>query len=276
MRIPGGIGTFLTSLLLLLVGYTAIKLVVSYIKVGSFRGKLLAQTEPNEVFDQLVTRLGLQGRAFLIENSKPFAFCHGIRHPKIYLSTALFTMMSASELEAILRHEQYHLEHKDPFIMLLAEIAKSLFPFFPLLSDLIHNYQIEREIKADYQATHDLGTSKPLVSVLKKLLRSEQIEQYAFAPAIADHETLEMRIKALINKDYYFMKFSIVNIFISIVSVGAFMIVAMAPIQAVEMDNQGSDVMMVCLQNDSCVAWCKENKIVVPSFMTPAFSSPLR
>ena len=274
MQIPGGIGPLLTGSLLLLIGYAIAKLLVSYIKVVSFRRELRTQTQSNEIFDQLLYKIGLQGKALLVKNSKPFAFCYGIRHPKIYLSSALFNMMSTPELEAILRHEQYHLEHKDPFIMLLAEIAKSLFPFFPLLSDLMHNYRIEREIKADYQDTHDLGTSKPLVSVLRKLLLCESIEQYAFAPALADHETLEMRIKALVNKDCHFTKFSLLNIVISFLSIGIFMVLVIAPVQAVEMHDQGDDVMMVCLQNDACAAWCKENRTVSPYSKVPNTSTP--
>lgn len=284
MLIPSGLGSLLTGALFILIGYAITKLATSYIKVMSLRKKLSIQKEPNGIFDQVLRTLHLQNKAFLVRGSKPFAFCHGIRHPKIYISTALFNMISISELKAILKHEQYHLEHKDSLIMLLAEIAKSLFPFFPLLSDLIQNYRIEREIKADQQATHGLGTSKSLVSVLKKLLFCEPIEQYAFAPALADHETLEMRIKALVNKDYYFMRFNLLNVFISIFTVGVFMMLVIAPVHAIEMHDDGKDVMMVCLQNDACAAWCRENRTVTPyskvqnasysnTPMTPAMSS---
>ena len=268
MQIPGGVGSLLTGVLLLLIGYAVTKLMVAYIKVISFRKKLHSHTKANQVFQALAAKLNLQRSAFLVENKKAFAFCHGIRHPKIYISTTLFGIMNSSELEAILRHEQYHLEHKDPFIMLLAEIAQSLFPFFPLLSDLIHNYRIEREIQADHVAIHALGTSKSLVSVLKKLLLCEPIEQYAFAPALADHETLEVRIKALIKKDYHFMKFSILNILISILSISTFVLLAVVPVHAIEMHDQKDDVMMVCLQNDACAAWCKETATVVPPMTT--------
>lgn len=274
IQIPGGTGAFLTGTLLLLIGFAVIKFLVSYAKVISFRKYLRSRTQPSVVFSQLVSTLGLRDKVSLVRNNKPFAFCHGIRHPKIYISTALFNMISASELEAILRHEKYHLEHKDPFIMLLAEIAKSLFPFFPLLSDLIYNYQIEREIKADHRATYDLGDSRPLVSVLKKLLLCEPIKQYAFAPALADHETLEIRIKALVKKDHYLMKFNLLNVFISIVAIGVFVVIVVAPVHAIEMHEEDSDVMMVCLQNDACAAWCRENRSVVPYSKTLNASYP--
>ncbi len=264
MRIPGGIGTFLTGSLLLLIGYAITKLLVSYVKVVSFREKLHAQTQPNKVFDQLLSTIGLQGKAFLVRDSKPFAFCHGMRHPKIYLSTALFKMMSTSELEAILRHEQYHLEHKDPFIMLLAEIVRSLFPFFPLLSDLLHNYQIERELAADYEAIRQLGSPKAIISVLKKLLCVEPIEQYAFAPALAEHETLEVRIKVLTHKEFHRMNFGLFNMLVSIFSIGVFAAIFVVPVQAVELHNTNQNVMMVCMEGNNCTRWCKENETVIP------------
>lgn len=274
MQVPGGIGIFLISLLLLLIGYAIAKLMILYVKLVSFRGKLHAQTQQNVAFDRLVSELGLSGKAFLVESSKPYAFCHGIRSPHIYISTALFEMMNTSELEVVLRHEKYHLEHKDPFVMLLAEIAKSLFPFFPLLSDLVQNYRIEREIKADRQATDELGNPQSLISVLKKLLSCEPTEQYALAPALADHETLEMRIKALVNKDYYFMRFNLLNVFISVLMVGVFMLLVIAPVRAIEIHGEDYDVMMVCLHRGACASWCRDNKTVTPYSKAPNASYP--
>ncbi len=274
MQIPGGTGTFLMSLLLLLVGYAITKLMLSYVKVVSFRGKLHAQMQADEVFDQLVGTLGLRGRASLVSNNKPFAFCHGVRHPEIYISTALFSMITHQELEAVLLHEKYHLEHKDSFILLLAEIMRSLFPFFPLLTDLIHNYQIERELEADHEASHSLGSSRSLVSVLKKLLLVEPVEQYTFAPALADHETLEVRIQTLTKKNARFIKFSFLNVVLSVLSIVVFVVLVSVPVQAIEMHEENSDVMMVCLQNDVCASWCKENRTVVPRSKTPNASYP--
>ncbi len=274
-RIPGGIGTFLTGILVLLVGYTLAKLTLTYLKIISFRKRLHVEVAQNDIFRKVVQKLSLDNKAYLINDIKPFAFCYGIRRPKIYVSTKLLEMISPTELEAILRHEQYHLEHKDPFIMLLAEVAKSLFPFFPLLSDLIHNYKIEREISADYQVTQNLGTSNSLISVLKKLLLCDPIEQYAFAPALADHESLEVRIKALVHKDYSFARFKFFNIVVSLLSIGLFTVLVTAPVQAVELHNEHQDVMMVCMQGNECAQWCKKNATVIPRMTKSSNASVL-
>ena len=269
LHLPDGLGVVLMGLLLLLMGYSAIKLMAVYIKINSMRKRLHLQIQTNKFFEQSLEQLHLTGQAFLVNDHKPFAFCHGIRNPKIYFSTALFNMVNASELEAILRHEQYHLKYKDSSIMLLAEVVKTLFPFFPLLTDLIRSFRIEREIAADYQAVSSLGTSESLISVLKKLLLYEQLEEYAFAPNLADFETLEVRIKALTNKNVHFRKLNLLNTLVSIASIGIFATLTMAPIQAIEIHDQKHDVMIMCLTNDQCVRGCQDNYNVNPMTLAP-------
>ncbi len=274
IHIPNGLGTLLTGLLLLVVSFTIAKFIITYGKVVFFRKKLHSKVQENRKFNQVTEKLDLSNRAYLVEDEKPFAFCHGIRHPKIYLSTALLLMVNVSELEAILLHEKYHLEHKDSFIMFLAELTKSLFPFFPLLSDLMLNFRIERELAADHEATQKLGNSASLISVLKKLLTIEPVQHYAFAAALADHETLEIRIKTLMKKGTYFMKFRPLNLLASALSIAVFVVLIVAPVQAIEMRDKESDVMMICLQSDSCAIWCKENQTVIPNSKIPNASYP--
>lgn len=274
VRIPNRLGTFLAGLLFLAVSFALVKLVIAYIKVVHFRKKLHSQIQDQTTFNQVISQMGLSRKAFLVSSEKPFAFCYGVRHPKIYISTAFFALVSQSELEAILRHEKYHVEHKDSFILLLGEVAQSLFPFFPLLSDLIHNYRIERELAADHEAVLGIGNSKSLISVLKKLLAFEPIEQYVYASAFADHETLEVRIKALTKKGIHYRRFSVVNIGLSIVSIGMFMALVGVPVHAIEVHSQETDVMMICLRNDACTTRCKENSTIVPYTQTPNISYP--
>lgn len=274
IQIPQSFGAVLSSLLILIVSFTFLKFVTAYLKVVVFRNKLQQKLQKNKQFDQIVQKLGLSGEAFLVNEDRLFAFCHGIRHPKIYLSSRLLSMISANELEAILLHEKHHLEHKDALILLVAELAQSLFPFFPILSDLIRNYRTERELSADHEVIQRMGDSVSLVSILKKLLAADPIPQFALAPALADHETLEVRIKTLMKKEVRFIKFGLLNVLVSLISISIFVILTIAPVQAIEMHHQDSDVMMVCLQNDECATWCKENQSVTPFSKAPNASYP--
>ncbi|MBI3379950.1 M56 family metallopeptidase [Candidatus Gottesmanbacteria bacterium] len=263
LRIPHQIGLIIPILLAVLVSVAAMKFFIIYIQTYRLRKKLIAKSKSQKDFSDLLKKLGLANQAYLVKSDKPFAFCFGIRRPKIYVSTATVSLMNEAELEAILLHEKYHLDNKDTLTMLLASICQSLFPFFPLISDLLRNFRIEREIAADQEAIRKLGDSEVLISVLKKFLTAPSIA-IATAPAIADFDTLELRIKALVKHDFYFRKFRMVNIILSIIAVVTLSTLILVPVHAVELHADNQDVMMVCLQGDACSAWCKDHNTVKP------------
>lgn len=239
---------------LLIVG---LRLSAIYIKVRFLRKKLIANVQPNESLSKLLGKLALVNKTCLIADEKHFAFCLGVRNPKIYVSTGLVGLLTIEELETVLRHEQHHLKNRDTLIMLVASIGQSLLPFFPLLSDFLHNYKIEREIQADKAAIQGLGSQKPLVSVLKKFLNSPSAAMVSVT-AIADHETLEPRIHALVKKDFRFRTFKIKHIFISLFSVLIMSVLTLAPVQAVEIRNMEERGIMVCPRNYACPDSCRQ------------------
>lgn len=248
----GAIPFIFFSVLLLIA---TLKLSLLCIKVQFLRKKLIANKQSNTTFNKLLEKLNLADKTYLIESEKQFAFCLGVRHPKIYVSTGLLDGLTLQETEAVLYHERYHLRSRDTLIMLIASIGQSLLPFFPLISDFLRNYRIEREIKADAEAIQRQASKKPLISVLKKLLATPSAAMVTHA-AIADHDTLEPRIRVLISKDFHFRTFQIKHVFISLASVFIMTIVTLAPVQAVEIHHMGKDVMMICPQNDACLASC--------------------
>ena len=266
LHIPYEVGVAFVGILLFSLFVVFLKLVVSYLKIYFLRKKITAQVYQSKRFNAVVKKLGLEKHAFLIKNTQPFAFCFGIRSPKIYLSTKLVSMMNTTEVQAILLHEQYHLEHRDSLVLLLASLIKLVFPFFPLFTDFIRNYKIDREIEADQQSVLALGTSQPILCVLRKLLLCEPVHILDGAPAIADYDTLEIRIHQLVQDtpSKKFKRFNIINIVLSSFTLIVLFALGVAPVQAIEIHNQKQDVMMVCLQDDSCAAWCKENQSVRP------------
>lgn len=256
MPIPYYLGAILFILLSVFLLIAVVKLFVLYIKIQLFRKKLIKNLKSNEGFILLLEKLTLTNKTHLIESEKQFAFCLGIRRPKIYISTNLVNTLTIQELEVVLRHERYHLKNRDILIMLVTSIGQSLLPFLPLISDFLHNYKIEREIQADKEAVRGIGDSYPLISVLKKLLRTPSLTAIAVS-AIADEDTLESRIKALVKKDYRFKKFKVKNVIISLVSVFIMGIIMLAPVQAVGIHHEGEDAMMICPHDDTCNV-CKQ------------------
>lgn len=232
---------FLTMILLV----TAIKFILTVSRIYNFS---------NYLAKNIVKKI--QSRVLVVNSPKPFALCFGIRQPKIYVSTKMIKILSGPELETVLRHEKYHLENRDTLTLMLTTIIESLLPYFPLLSDLIRNYRIERELLADKTAGAGLKGSKYLANVLTKLLEYEPNLTFSGAPAIADIETLEIRIKTLLNKKICFRQPNRKNIIISLISTGILLSLAFTPVKAVEFHNQGKDILVLSSTIDnSCYSY---------------------
>lgn len=245
-RLPGNIGMVVFSILLLILITALIKFILTVVRVYNLRKDLLRNSIEDMSMSQILNRLDLESRVKIVNSTKPYALCFGVREPKIYLSTKLIKMLSIKELEVVLRHEKYHLEHRDTLTLMLATIFESLLPFFPLISDFIRQYRIDRELSADEAASLGIGGNKHLSSVLTKLLKYEPGFAFIASPAIADVDTLEARIQRLINTSVVSRKFHFKNVAISSLSVGFLFFLALSPVNAVELHTEGHDVMMVC------------------------------
>jgi beta-lactamase regulating signal transducer with metallopeptidase domain len=237
-QFPGGLGKVLAGGLLIATMITILKVVLTTRAVFLFRKKLFAT--------QVV--LQLQNRIVLFAHTKPQAFCFGIRNPKIYISTALVKLMNQAELEAILRHEKYHLEHRDTITLLLASIAESIFLFFPIVSDLIRIYRVKREVEADKAAMAQGSKNQSLKEVLRKLIEFEPVVRPTYAVGIAGVDTLETRIQILSDVKPAQYKIGIKNILLSIFSFGALILLIVTPVNAVELHADRQDVVILCDQ----------------------------
>ena len=213
--------------------HAILRLSISLLKARSIKRNFLKTEISSEVVDNLLVSLELKDKVKVVESKKLFAFCLGIKNPKIYLSRRLVRISTEVELEAILRHELYHLKNRDSLVMLAAFICEALFPFFPILSDIIQNYRIEREIKADKEAIRGIGKSYPIISVLKKMLTTETTTHVAIASMI-ERNTLEPRIKALVETDFTFRRFKLSRLFISFFFFIILGIVVVVPTRAIE------------------------------------------
>ena len=251
----------LGGVLLIIVLY---RLAFVFFQLKHLRKTLHADRTVSNKLHTLLDKLNLQNKVYIVRGEKPFAFCLGIRHPKIYLSTALLTLMTKKELEAILLHERYHLRNRDSMTMLLVSLTRLLFPFFPIVSDWLVEYKITREIEADQEAVQELRGTTPIISVLKKLL-SSPTPGFVTLSAIADYDTLEPRIAAL-TRQKQTRKAKLTNILLSFVSIIFLSGVIIVPVKAVTImpTNHMQDTTMICLGGEACASWCKEHNTVVP------------
>ena len=246
--------------LVIIIAISIIKFFVLLIKVEFLKRTLKGKITVESTVSKLIHRLGLAKQTIIIKSKKKFAFCLGIKTQKIYLSTGLIAHLSLEEIEAVLRHEQYHLEKHDTFTMLIASVTYSLFPFFPILGDLIQKYRIEREIEADQFAVQKIGSTYPLIGALKKLLAFPTVETVALA-SIADADTLEPRIYSLLNKRYIKKQLRLKHLIVTLASLFLLGAVIVLPVQAKEIHHEAHDVVMICTDKE-CISSCtSENNL---------------
>lgn len=255
--IPYYLSTIPFILLFVILTVSLIKFLFLNIKVYYLKNKLNDDATELPIVLNLIKQLKLEDKTIVIQSDKHVAFCLGIKNPKIYISTGLLSILSKQEIETVLRHEQYHLENYDTFTMIVASVTRSMFPFFPLVNDLIKRYQVEREIQADKFAINKVGSAEALLSTLKKLLISPSVEIVPIA-AIADQDTIEPRIYSLLNKPFKAPRLKLKNIFITVLSAFMLGVLIVSPVQATELHHDHYDIMVLTSEKSAINACAAE------------------
>ena len=262
--LQGNFKLITASVILALLIYVVVRLAATAIGIFKEKLNLTQKAVMSERINLISAKLGLQNQIRVIKDDKLLAFCFGVFNPKIYLSTKMVDVLSISELEVVIRHEQYHLLNKDTFVMLFAKFGALLFPFLPLISDITHRYLMQREVQADLFAHANISArKKDLIAVLIKILSSEPSPALLLASNLGEYETLELRINLLLERNSSYPSFSVSNILISVLSLLLLGILFVTPVRAIEYHAEGQDAVMACIDPfGSCKNACEFNTIL--------------
>jgi Peptidase family M48 len=122
----------------LLMAALAVWAVVRELRADRSFGRALAGRSPRP----------LHG-AWVIDGRRPQAFCVGLLHPRVYVSTGAMELLDAPALAAVLAHERHHARRHDPLRLACGHVlAQSLF-FVPTLRRLAQRQHALSEISAD-------------------------------------------------------------------------------------------------------------------------------
>jgi len=121
---------------------------------------------------RLAVKVGLEGRVRFVDSPHFYAFCFGWLRPEICISSGATTDLSAEELEALLRHEAYHLHRRDPLRRLLGDSVGDAFFFLPVIRELARFCVLRRELRADLSAVQGMGDTYALAGALYKAVGS--------------------------------------------------------------------------------------------------------
>lgn len=214
-------------------------------KSRRFASKLSFDANHPEKLIYLLEKLNLRDKTLIFKSNKLAAFCYGLKSPKIYLSSSMANLANEQEIEAVLRHEQYHLLRKDTIVVFLTHLIHSMFGFLPGFSRIIQNIHVQREIKADIFAVKYLGDKRPLLSVIKKILE-EPKGNFAFIPSVSNYDILEPRIYALTREDFKYKRINMVQVTFSILMLILMWIAVLMPVFAHETYSESTSAKLLC------------------------------
>lgn len=207
--------------------------------------------------EKMATSLGLKEKVYILEDTNCFSFCAGILHPRILITTALVAALSDKELESVFLHEKAHIRNFDPLKMVFGKTVSWLFFFLPIFSEINKNMQATSEILADRFVTSFQKDDIYLRSALKKILMTPQMN-FAFTPAIANTDYLEIRIHRLVNPGIrQGFRVSWKSIGTSILFFLLMMFVLQAPVSAFHMENSQETAYFMCSSDNACKQECQ-------------------
>jgi Zn-dependent protease with chaperone function len=147
----------------------------------------------------IATRSGVRSPVEVLDLSEPLAFCHGFCRPRIYVTSGLCSLLSDTELSAVLLHEDYHRRRREPLRLLLLSALVQTLRFWPALGPRMTEARTEMEVSADIYATARSGSARSLARALLKVLE-QTTPGRAFADeslALSPLSPTEARIECL-------------------------------------------------------------------------------
>lgn len=146
---------------------------------------------------QMVSRLRAEGRIVATADTAVYAFCSGLIQPRVYLSQGLLDLLTAEEIEAVLRHELHHVTQRDPLRFFASRVSRRLAVVFPVLAALDDRVRINAELTAD-RATLAVMPLEALAGALIKVMRVSPTTEYH--SIVAGLSPTDARVAALLGR----------------------------------------------------------------------------
>lgn len=135
----------------------------------------------------------------VISHPAPIAITVGFVRPKIILSTGLINLLTDDELKAVIAHEMYHKENRDPLKIFLLSLCASTMWYIPILKWFHEQYRIIQEVLADEFAIKKQETSMNIGSALLKMLKIGMSDKMPFVYASFADTSVKYRIEYILN-----------------------------------------------------------------------------
>ena len=229
-----GIIIFVGAAISLTLLIAVFRIIFSIIKTRVFiKRQKLTKVNISPKLAQIANIIGIASHIEEINNERPIIFCHGIKQPKICVSSGVVKSLTYPELQAVLLHETQHLISREPARLLIIKFINT-FRFIPGIKNLTKKYLSFSELAADELATNNFTEKNNLARAMRKILEMEEkiIIQKGLALSYFSQVT-EERVLAL-SEDHYRPSFAreIIKVCLSVLVAMGFFLYFSSEIQA--------------------------------------------
>jgi Zn-dependent protease with chaperone function len=149
---------------------------------------LWRQRRRSRMFLRRLEPVGRKACATVIADTRPLAFCTGLRRPRVFVSIGTLELLDEPQLMAVLAHERHHQRRRDPLRLFAVRALSDALFFLPLLRRLAERYSALIEVAADDAAVRASGGDPaPLASALLEFDASAGSAVVGIDPARVDH-----------------------------------------------------------------------------------------
>lgn len=175
------------------------KIVTQLVQTSKMKRRLLLYKE-KRLTSEMNQRYGnVKEEIIVLSHPTPIALTMGFIKPKIILTTGLINLLTLDELTAVISHEQYHKEHRDPFKVFLLSLSSSMIWYIPIQQWIYEKYRVIQEVLADEFAIKEQKTSVNLGSALLKMLKLGKSGKMPFVYVSFADTSVNYRIKNILD-----------------------------------------------------------------------------
>lgn len=153
--------------------------------------------------ERLSQQMVLGKTARILEDDFPYSAQVGFWKPELVVSRGLLESLDEIHLEAVIAHEQAHLNYRDTFWFGVLSWLKTLTVWLPHTEELWQELLLLREIRADRYATQEVDPlilAESLLYFAKAPFYSSNYSNFSFSCSILSSRLAE-RIDAILAED---------------------------------------------------------------------------
>jgi Zn-dependent protease with chaperone function len=150
----------ITAAILLVAGASVIAIAVRgiWLAAGAARAvAALTHTDPPEPVASAAMDAGMRGVRY-VRGVDSVAFCAGLLRPRVYVTCAMATTLTPSELHAVLAHEAAHARRRDPLRRVVTRATADVLFYLPLARWWSRRQTERSELHADRAAIDSAGS----------------------------------------------------------------------------------------------------------------------